>query len=278
MPVKGIIRRFVRALPETQARQEPSSFDADLRADDPEARLAMLDEFENAGLGWLWATDAAGKLSYISATACTEAMGLRGVPLTVLVETDADDPETSAARPLSFLLSTHARIADVIVRFAGAAGEDGRWWALSGQPRMLSDGAFAGYRGFARDVTREYRRKRDDSRAAEFDSLTGLFNRHRMTRRLDAILAAFRPVGRCCGVMMLDLDRFKHVNDTMGHPAGDELLRQVGERLRKVVGDRGEIGRLGGDEFQIVLPDQDLHDRGQACGDRRFCGGGGCAA
>lgn len=261
MPVKGIIRRLARAQPESQGGREPSLSDAGLRACDPAAKLTMLDEFEQAGLGWLWATDAAGKLSYISATACTDATGLRGVPLTALVETDADDPETSAARPLSFLLSTHARLTDVIVRFSGAAGEDGSWWALTGQPRKLPDGAFAGYRGLARDVTREYRRKRDDSRAAEFDSLTGLFNRHRMTRRLDGLLAAFRPVGRCCGLMMLDLDRFKHVNDTLGHPAGDELLRQVGERLRKVVGDRGEIGRLGGDEFQIMLPDHD--DRGR---------------
>src|ERR1044072_9268474 len=60
--------------------------------------------------------------------------------------------------------------------------------------------------------------------------------------------------------MMLDLDRFKYVNDTMGHQAGDGLLRQVAERLRNVIGRRGEIGRLGGDEFQVILPDID--DRG----------------
>jgi len=61
--------------------------------------------------------------------------------------------------------------------------------------------------------------------------------------------------------MMLDLDRFKYVNDTMGHPAGDELLRQVAQRLQSIIGDRGEIGRLGGDEFQAILPDID--DRGK---------------
>ena len=82
-----------------------------------------------------------------------------------------------------------------------------------------------------------------------------------MTRRLESILAAYKSAKRSCALMMLDLDRFKQVNDTMGHPAGDELLRQVAERLRAIIGDRGEIGRLGGDEFQVILPD--LDDRGK---------------
>src|SRR3546814_10070866 len=61
--------------------------------------------------------------------------------------------------------------------------------------------------------------------------------------------------------MLLDLDRFKQVNDTLGHPAGDALLKQVAERLLKIVGDKEMVSRLGGDEFQIILPDQE--DRGK---------------
>jgi diguanylate cyclase (GGDEF)-like protein len=82
-----------------------------------------------------------------------------------------------------------------------------------------------------------------------------------MGRRLDSILGAYKTAKRSCALMMLDLDRFKYVNDTMGHQAGDDLLRQVAERLRNIIGDRGEIGRLGGDEFQVILPD--LDDRGK---------------
>lgn len=228
---------------------------------DAVARQSVLDEFEQAGFSWLWSTDSEGRLSYISPGATAEAARLVGKSLTAVIETDPENPDERSGRPLRFQLSAHSRISDLIIRFAGTSAEDVRWWALSGQPHSLPDGTFAGYRGMARDVTSEYRRKREDSRAAEFDSLTGLFNRHRMTRRMDAVLAAFRPTGQCCGLMMLDLDRFKQVNDTMGHPAGDELLRQVADRLRTVVGDRGEIGRLGGDEFQIILPNFD--DRGQ---------------
>jgi len=87
-----------------------------------------------------------------------------------------------------------------------------------------------------------------------------LANRRKLNERLTATLAAFRATKRSCALMMLDLDRFKQVNDTMGHPAGDELLKQVAQRLTAIVKDRGEVGRLGGDEFQILLPDMD--DRG----------------
>src|SRR3546814_3902964 len=61
--------------------------------------------------------------------------------------------------------------------------------------------------------------------------------------------------------MLIDLDRFKQVNDTLGHPAGDALLKQVAARLLKIVGDKVMVSRLGGDEFQFILPDQ--QDRGK---------------
>jgi len=148
----------------------------------------------------------------------------------------------------------------VVLPAAEAQGRN-TWWSFSGHPKFDKRGKFQGYRGSAKDVTVEYERKLEDSRLAEYDSLTGLANRHRMTRRLESILSAYKSAKRSCAVMMLDLDRFKQVNDTMGHPAGDDLLRQVAERLRAIVADRGEIGRLGGDEFQVILPD--LDDRGK---------------
>ena len=75
-----------------------------------------------------------------------------------------------------------------------------------------------------------------------------------MRQTLDEALrnAAHRKKG--CALFMIDLDRFKNVNDTLGHPVGDALLRQVAERLKSVMGNHGQVGRLGGDEFQAVLP------------------------
>ncbi|HYD25769.1 MAG TPA: EAL domain-containing protein [Croceibacterium sp.] len=233
---------------------------------DSARRLQVLDDFEQAGIGWIWASDGEGRLIYLSDHAF-EKLGrsageLLAQPLTALFEIDPDDPDEKSARPLNFQLNARSRIHDLTVRLA-IGPKEGRqnWWSISGHPKFDKTGKFLGYRGSAKDVTVEYERKLVDSRMAEYDALTGLANRHRMNRRLDGILAAYKTAKRSCALMMLDLDRFKYVNDTMGHQAGDDLLRQVAERLRNIVGDRGEIGRLGGDEFQVILPD--LDDRGK---------------
>ena len=75
-----------------------------------------------------------------------------------------------------------------------------------------------------------------------------------MSVTLEKILNSQRVDQRACAVMLLDLDRFKQVNDTMGHPAGDALLTQVAQRLERTVDQAGRVGRLGGDEFQVIVP------------------------
>ena len=85
-----------------------------------------------------------------------------------------------------------------------------------------------------------------------------------MRQTLDEALrnAAHRQKG--CALFMIDLDRFKNVNDTLGHPVGDALLRQVADRLKSVMGNHGQVGRLGGDEFQAVFPARSI----SACSNR----------
>ena len=90
---------------------------------------------------------------------------------------------------------------------------------------------------------------------ASYDVLTGLLNRALLNERLEAAIVKARIAGRKVAVMFLDLDRFKIINDSLGHSAGDALLCEVAERLRQNVRDHDTIARVGGDEFLIVLTD-----------------------
>ena len=263
MAIKGLFSR--------KGSQEAGSSDASVEnaplrpidKRDAERRLELLDSFEESGIGWFWATDAQGRLIYLSEQASAQiGMGhqnVLGQGIAKLFSTDPVDEAEDKRRPLGFLLSARNTIADLPVRVAIEGAEV--WWSITGKPQFDMQGGFLGYRGSAKDISADIVRQPDAARLAQYDSLTGLSNRHRMTSRLTATLTDYKAAKRSCALLMMDLDRFKHVNDTLGHPAGDELLRQVAQRLQTIVGKRGEIGRLGGDEFQIILPDMD--DRGQ---------------
>jgi diguanylate cyclase (GGDEF)-like protein len=222
-------------------------------------RLAMLDDLEQSGLGWFWASDAGGHLTYLSAAIAARLDlppgELIGQPLAAIF-TAAEREDRGKSLPL--MLAAHKAFAGMAVH--AAHRPDGAVLRLSGQPVRDGEGHFAGFRGTGIDITEEYHREAETARLARYDSLTGLSNRHRMAHQLESILTAFRAARRNCAVMMIDLDRFKHVNDTLGHAAGDDLLKQVAERLRRAIDRDCEIGRLGGDEFQVMLPDID--DRG----------------
>ena len=88
---------------------------------------------------------------------------------------------------------------------------------------------------------------------AYHDSLTGLVNRAEFKRRLDAAVGAARGAGETHALLYLDLDQFKLVNDSCGHPAGDELLRRLAQRLQRVIRESDTLARLGGDEFGVLL-------------------------
>ena len=140
---------------------------------------------------------------------------------------------------------------DLIVR---AKTKNEIWWSISGRPVHNELGHFFGFRGFASDLTKMRQSEVELDRLARQDALTGLANRQALRRALDdALVGAVRRKHRC-SIFLLDLDRFKAVNDTLGHPAGDTLLRLVALRLRDVIGEAGQVGRLGGDEFEVVLP------------------------
>jgi diguanylate cyclase (GGDEF)-like protein len=228
----------------------------------------VLSEIEEMGIGMFWATDAEGRLTFLSERALDDlglpAGKLIGEPVTGIFSDIDPEPGAPQQRSISFKLKTRSKIEEHVVAIAPnkrEVGENGtRWWRLNGRPRLGLGGRFLGYRGTAVDITSHYAHEMKVALQSQIDELTGLTNRRKLGERLATMLSAFRSSQRSCALMMLDLDRFKHVNDTMGHPAGDELLKQVAGRLKSIVRDTGEVGRLGGDEFQILLPDID--DRG----------------
>ena len=216
----------------------------------------LIEEFEASGKGWFWETTRDGQLSYISDTVA-QALGrepgdLIDRPFTDLISAEtAEGASATSERTLGFYLSSHVAFQDLIVR---AKTKNEIWWSLSGRPVHDSIGKFYGFRGFASDLTKMRQSEVELDRLARQDSLTGLPNREMLRRALDdALISAARRKNQC-SVFLLDLDRFKAVNDTLGHPAGDTLLRLVSLRLREQVGDLGQVGRLGGDEFEVVIP------------------------
>ncbi|WP_340315014.1 EAL domain-containing protein [Rhizorhabdus argentea] len=218
----------------------------------------LLREFEENRRGWFWETDARGLLSYISpqiAAALDLSLDdLLGTPMTGLVLHERRDVRGTGdgERTLGFHLSTRLAFSEIAVR--AAAGQDVRWWSLSGRPAFDEYGTFLGFRGSGTDLTEMRRSEAEVKRLASYDALTGLPNRILMRRTLDESLHNVTGRAKPTALFMLDLDRFKSVNDTLGHPIGDILLRQVADRLRRVVHNDGQVGRLGGDEFNVVLP------------------------
>ncbi|HSF12777.1 MAG TPA: diguanylate cyclase, partial [Erythrobacter sp.] len=226
-------------------------------------RVAVLGEVEQLGIGMFWATDAEGNLSFLSDRAMQDlganGEALLGKPLAQLFNDIDLEPGAPAQRSLAFKMKSRSKLEEHVVAIADQRGST-RWWRLNGRPLINAKGDFLGYRGSAIDISGQYEHDTKVARQSQVDELTGLANRRKLSDRLSAMLGAFRVSKRSCALMMIDLDRFKLVNDTMGHPAGDELLKQVAQRLTSIIKDRGETGRLGGDEFQVLLPDMD--DRG----------------
>ena len=126
---------------------------------------------------------------------------------------------------------------------------------IKATPLLDDEGRFAGYRGVARDVTTEYRLKRDIAYQASHDPLTGLTNRRRFLEHVAEFVADTRLSGRRHLLFYLDLDRFKFVNDTAGHPAGDALLVEVARTIGACLGREDIFGRIGGDEFGVLVHD-----------------------
>lgn len=219
----------------------------------------LLREFDDSGGDWMWQTDASKCLTLVSPRFAyalgVEIDALEGKSLLQILagETWEGGNFTAGLRDLADRLKRRESFSDLILPVA--IGTEVHWWELSASPRHDDRGVFLGFRGVGSDVTAQRRSADKINHMARFDTLTGLPNRLQVTEALgEAMAEAERWRGRCA-FMMIDLDRFKAVNDTLGHPLGDRLLTRVAERLSGLMVDGDMCGRLGGDEFAVVVRD-----------------------
>ncbi|MDB5960162.1 MAG: diguanylate cyclase, partial [Massilia sp.] len=157
----------------------------------------------------------------------------------------------------------HRALIDARQRYSGFeyAVQDGdgalRWFSVNGEPLFDDDGRFAGYRGTGTDITERKRSEQAIHHVAQHDVLTGLPNRSVLQDRLGQAVAYSDRTKRPVWVMLIDLDRFKFVNDSMGHKAGDVLLMTVAARLRSALRETDTVARLSGDEFVVLLTEHE---------------------
>ena len=141
------------------------------------------------------------------------------------------------------------------VRVRASTGSGGWRWLETFSTNRLEDPDVGGVIVNAWDVTHQVEHELELLHLARHDSLTGLPNRVLFSERLEQALANGRATGATTGLLMLDLDRFKDVNDTLGHESGDRVLAELASRLAFAVRTDDVVGRIGGDEFAVVLPD-----------------------
>ncbi|KCZ63969.1 hypothetical protein L53_05585 [Hyphomonas sp. L-53-1-40] len=208
----------------------------------------LLRDFEESTSDWLWQTDARGVLVDIPLVfeGAEHDNGDLTLGNLLVDQFEADD----STRVLNTSLMRRQGFRDIAMRLKGSETE--RWLSLTGKP-IFNDGKFRGFRGVASDITQSKEIEDRIAFMAHYDGLTGLPNRMNMQERLEKALRKpdIETVQRA--LVWLDLDNFKWVNDTLGHPAGDELLQHVSGRLNELSGDHDMVARISGDEFAMIV-------------------------
>ncbi len=223
----------------------------------------LLREFEDSGGDWMWQTDASRCLTHVSprfarALGVNEAQ-LEAKPILQILAGDRwhDGKLPSALHDFAEKLKNRESFSDLVIPVE--INGDRRWWEISASPRFEDTGAFVGFRGVGSDVTTQRQSSDKINHMARFDTLTGLPNRLLLNETMAQAMEQADQWRSRCGFLMIDLDRFKAVNDTLGHPVGDRLLAQVAHRLRSVMTSNEVCGRLGGDEFAVVVKEVTDH-------------------
>ncbi|MEO1221141.1 MAG: EAL domain-containing protein [Pseudomonadota bacterium] len=228
-------------------------------AEKEEVVSLLLREFEENEADWLWEIDTRRRLQSVSPRFAFALNAIdtevEGKPLLALIAganwESGDFPPS--LHELADKLRNRENFSNLFVQVSIKGVE--RWWELSGTPIRDERGKFTGFRGVGSDVTEQRESSEKIEYLARYDTLTSLPNRLMLTEALGEALEYAMHWRTRCAMMMIDLDRFKAVNDSLGHMTGDKLLAQVSARLQSLMGDNAIVGRLGGDEFAVVIRD-----------------------
>lgn len=228
-------------------------------AEKSEVVSLLLREFEESEADWLWQIDTARRVRSISPRFAfalgREVAEVDGVPFLQLIagETWETGQFPPSLHDLAERLKRRESFSNLIVRVS-INGEK-KWWELSGTPKLDDNGQFIGFRGVGSDVTEQRESSEKIAYLARYDTLTGLPNRMMLMEALGDAMKYCDQWRTRCAFLMIDLDRFKQINDSLGHQIGDKLLAHVAQRLKGLMTSNELCGRLGGDEFAIVVRD-----------------------
>lgn len=224
----------------------------------------LLREFEENQADWLWQVDTGRRIRSASPR-FSFALGqtpadIEGKPFLQMIAGDSWESGQFAPslHELAEKLKSRENFSNLIVRVS-IDGQN-RWWEISGTPILDEQQNFMGFRGVGSDVTEQRESSEKIAYLARYDTLTGMPNRLMLNEALRDAIAYAKKWRTRCAFLMLDLDRFKAINDSLGHMVGDELLAEVSGRLKELMDDNSMCGRLGGDEFAIVI--RDASERG----------------
>ena len=223
-----------------------------------EEKLAISEERHSALLkmsaDWYWEQDERFRFTFIS-SGMMRAAGVNpsaryGTPRWEIAYLGITKEQMDAHRAL---VEAHQPFRDFQYAYQLDSGEI--WWvSTSGDPLFDANGNFKGYHGVGSNITEKKRAEAQIRELAEFDFLTGLPNRMLLTSRFDFATRQAERHKEGLALLFIDLDRFKNVNDSLGHHVGDRILAETAKRLLGQTRATDTVARHGGDEFIVMLP------------------------